>query len=704
MQAQRRRRSNAGLFFLFAVMAAILLAIALSAATPKKLPDADWQSFGNDGREQHYSPLDQVNLNTVPRLGLAWQFELPPGNSVTQPVMAEGKVFVVTGHGTIRALNAVSGKLLWEFESHARERAGKLLRVGWGPKGLAYWNHRVFIPTQDGRLVAVDARSGKQLWDAQEIDPTQIRNMTGAPRVYDGKVIIGHGGGDITPIRGYVTAYDAISGKQVWRFYTTPNPVGPQENAALEMAAKTWLGDRYGGGGGGTAWHSLSYDPELDYIYIGVGNGYPYNQLLRSSGGGDNLFLASVVAVKAKTGEYVWHYQTCPGEQWDCTSTQDITLADLVIDGKPRKVALHAPKNGFFYVIDRVTGQFISAKNFAKVTWAYSIDQKTGRPIENPGIRYHGKGMFEMWPGVRGAHSWLPQSFSPRTGLVYLPVIEGASMIGDEGIDLSDPKKAGSGYKGESDPALPGAHTSHLTAWDPLTQSPRWKVDLPGNWPGGTMATAGDLVFQGRIDGVFVAYDARSGKAVWTFQADAPIAAPPISYSVGGRQYVTVITGNGASGGGIFSAGNARYRTDYRMPRRVLTFALDAKTRLPRSAPPAPLVAPLDPDYRANPDLEAKGAGLFARNACLICHGPNAVPGGTAPDLRISPYPASAEGFKAILRDGVLVSAGMPKYGELSDDDIEAIRQWLRKRGQDMPKTPGGPDKGQKTEQGMTGA
>ncbi|RYD87260.1 MAG: PQQ-dependent dehydrogenase, methanol/ethanol family, partial [Sphingomonadales bacterium] len=245
---------------------------------------------------------------------------------------------------------------------------------------------------------------------------------------------------------------------------------------------------------------------------------------------------------------------------------------------------------------------------------------------------------------------------------------------------------------------------SHLTAWDPVAQKPRWRVELPGNWPGGTMATGGDLVFQGRIDGVFVAYDANTGKAVWTFQADAPVVAPPISYSVGGRQYVTVITGNGASGGGIFSTGNAGYRTDYHMPRRVLTFALDGKGRLPRADPPAPLIAPNDPDFKANPELEKKGATLYAMNACLICHGPNAVAGGTAPDLRISPYPLSKEGFWSILHDGALISQGMARYEELSEDDVEAIRQWLRSRGQALPKTVGGKPQGADAKTGMTGS
>jgi quinohemoprotein ethanol dehydrogenase len=688
MNVSHKSRPEFVLLFGLALTMVGSLAIA-TQNPPAKASSADWPSFGGtDGHEEHFAPLDQINLKSIGRLGLAWQYELPSGNSATEPVEAEGKLFVITGHADVRAFSPSTGKLLWEFDANAevRQRAGKLLRVGWGPKGLAYWNHRVFIATQDGRVIAIDANTGKQVWEQQEIDLKETRNITGAPRVFNGKLIIGHGGADITPIRGYVTTYDAVTGKRLWRFYTTPNPIGPQENAALELAAKTWLGDRHGGGGGGTAWNAFSYDPDLNLIYIGVGNGYPRNEVLRSPGGGDNLFLASIVAVKADTGEYVWHYQICPGEQWDCTASQDMTLATLAIGGKPRKVLMQAPKNGFFYVLDAATGQLISAEPFAdKVTWAYRIDQKTGRPVENPGIRYHGKDLFEMWPGVRGAHSWLPQSFSPRTGLVYIPEIEGASIIGDQGVDLSDPTK--NGVTGDTDPDLPGARMSFLKAWDPLANKERWRVKLPGNWPGGTLATAGDLVFQGRIDGILAAYDARTGKQVWSFKADAPLVAPPISYSVNGRQYVSMVTGNGASGAGFFSAGVSSYSTDYRLPRRVLTFALDAAAQLPQAPPPPPLVAPNDPDYKSDTDLEKRGAIVYRRSGCGNCHGFDAVPGGAAPDLRISPQPSSQAGFTAILHDGVLVSNGMPRFEELSTEDIEAIRQYLRARGQTLPRS-----------------
>ncbi|MET0287655.1 MAG: c-type cytochrome, partial [Polyangiales bacterium] len=362
--------------------------------------------------------------------------------------------------------------------------------------------------------------------------------------------------------------------------------------------------------------------------------------------------------------------------------TQDMSLATLEIGGKPRKVIMQAPKNGFFYVLDRATGEFLSGDPFAKVTWATSIDDK-GRPVENPGIRYNGKpGLFELWPGARGAHSWLPQSYSPRTGLVYIPVIEGGSYIGDEGVDFAkQPKLGGLAVNMVPDPELPGGHRSFLSAWDPVARKPRWKVGLPGNWPGGTMATAGNLVFQGRIDGQLVAHDARDGREVWSFKTGAPVVAPPISFSINHKQYVTVITGSGASGGGILSTGIAKYRTDYRLPRRVLTFALDGHDALP-SEEPAPLKAPPDPEFVDNAEQQTRGATSFGMTGCLVCHGWNAVGGGAAPDLRGSSFPLSKEAFRKIVHDGALVSQGMPQFEEIPDEELEDIRQYLRARMQ----------------------
>lgn len=680
---------------LMALMVAGIQAKTLASATERhadREPKAtEWHNFNNGGNEQRYSPANQIDTDNVADLKLAWYFDLPSENTLTGPVMADGKLFVTTGHSHIRALDAATGALLWEYDSGTRERAGSILRFGYGAKGLAYWQGRVFIVTHDGIVVALDADDGKPLWRQRTVEAGDMRYVNGPPRVFDGKVVIGHGGADIAPIRGYVDCFDAATGEHLWRFHTVPgNPADGFENDAMRMAADTWSGDWWQWGGGGTAWNAFSHDPELNHFYIGVGNGYPYNHTLRSEGEGDNLFLSSIVAVDADSGDYVWHYQTNPAEQTDYTATQDMTLATLTINGRERQVLMQAPKNGFFYVIDRTDGSLISAEPFAKVSWASHIDLKTGRPVEAPGYRYHGKAMFELWPGVSGAHSWLPQSYSPRTGLVYLPMIERASLVGDEGLDLSSAEaRAMLGMKAVHNLEVPGARRSFLKAWNPLTQQADWEVETPGDWPGGTLVTAGDLVFQGRIDGEFVAYHAATGERLWRFKTDVPMIAPPISYTVDGRQFVVLLTGSGASGGGIFADGSQGFRTDYHMPRRVLAFALDGQKTLPATTP-LPRTALSDPGYREAPELAAAGSLTYLAFGCLVCHGSDAVAGGAAPDLRFSPMILSQEGFSTVVRDGALVNRGMPGFEELTDQQLAALRQYLRARAGGVSVTPDG--------------
>jgi quinohemoprotein ethanol dehydrogenase len=657
---------------------------------PAMTEDADdWPSWGRNGLETHYSPLDEIKASNVGDLKLAWHFDLEPGYTATVPLEAEGKVFLTTQHSHIRALDAATGKLLWEYDAGVAKRRTDPLALSWGNKGIAYWNHKVFLDTTDGFVTALDAATGKEVWKVQDFPDAAPRNANGAPRVFAGKVIVGFGGADISPARGFVTAYDAETGKRAWRFYTVPgDPKNPPADKAEAIERPTWHDwmnpDGTRRGGGGTAWNAFSYDPEQNLIFLGVGNGFPYNQNLRSPGGGDNLFLSSIVAVKADTGEYVWHYQVTPGEQWDSTATTDMTLATLKIDGQDRKVLMQAPKNGFFYVIDRTNGKLISAQKIAKVTWADHIDLKTGRPVENPGIRYAGKpGLFELWPGPTGAHSWPPQAYSPLTGLVYIPTIEDGALIG-EGQKGGGEISKGMGVTMIPEVELPGGHRSFLKAWNPVTQSEAWRADLPGDWPGGVMASAGNLVFQGRIDGNFVAYDAGSGKELWKFKTESPIVGAPISYRVGGKQYVTVITGNGGNGAGITSPGNAAYRTDYRLPRRVLTFALGGTDTIPAFTMP-PLTPPADPDFKPDLARAQKGAMAFGTNACLVCHGWNAVGGGAAPDLRYSPVITDAATLKAIVKGGALTANGMPKFDKISDADLEDIRFYLRARAKQAP-------------------
>ena len=650
----------------------------------------EWPSWGRTGHETHYSPLDEIGTGNVGKLGLAWHFDLEPGYTPTTPLMAEGKVFITTGHSHIRALDAISGKQLWEYDGGTRARATSPMDLSWGNKGIAYDGGRVFLATSDGYVVALDAKTGKEAWKAQDFGPDEPRTMNGTPRVFGGKVIIGHGGADITPLEGYVSAYDAATGKLAWRFYTVPGEHSdPANRKAQDILRKTWPSgwtnpDGTRRGGGGTAWNAFSYDAELGLIYLGIGNGYPYNQNLRSPGGGDNLFLSSVVAVKADTGEYAWHYQVCPAEQWDCTATADMTLAELEIEGKPRKVLMQAPKNGFFYVLDRKTGEFISAEKIAKVTWAEKIDPKTGRPVENPGIRYNGKpGLFEMWPGPTGAHSWQPQAYSPQTGLVYVPVIEQGAVIGDVAPGATGMiAKMGVTLIPEAN-LKEGAH-AFLRAWNPVTQKLAWEKPLAGSWPAGVMASAGGLVFQGGMDGKFRAYDAESGEELWSFDAQAPIVGAPITYRVNGKQYVTVLTGAGGQGAGMQSLGNQELDTNYYLPRRVLTFAIDGKDTLPPldRTPPAP---PADPDFKQDLAKAQAGAMLFGTRSCMVCHGWNAVAAGAAPDLRLSATITDSATFRQIVKEGGLKMNGMPQFPEFTDSELETLRFYLRARAQAYP-------------------
>lgn len=688
-----------------AALAAIVLAIAAfavgtGATAPGEGPSPamrlhdggggdDWPGFGRTYGEQHYSPLQEINRDTVGRLGLAWSLDLPEGNPVAAPIAVGGVLYVATGYTKVRAIDPVAGKELWSYDARvaAQPAAGVKMRNGWGIRGLAWWGGRLFVGTQDGRLIALDAATGKVAWSAMTVGVDDVRFISGAPRVFDGKVIIGHGGADVGAARGYVTAYDTATGKQLWRFYTVPgNPADGFEDDTQKMIARTWTGEWWRFGGGGTVWNAMTYDPETDTIFLGTGNGGSWNQKIRSPGGGDNLFLCSIVALDAKTGKYKWHYQVNPGETWDYNAAMDMELADLMIDGKPRKVLMQAPKNGFFYVIDRITGKLISAEPFAKVTWASRIDIATGRPVETPGARYPDGSTFDLWPSPEGAHNWLPMAYSPQSRLVYIPTLEIGATYSDKGIDLKSWRwvPGGNNENGVNlGLDLDRIGQSALVAWDPVKQKAVWRVPTAGVWSGGAMATAGGLVFQGQVDGRFVAYDAREGKPAWSFVATSVVLAPPITYRAGDHQYVTVLSGNGSSGA-MFGAPSARAGWEARsQPRRILTFMLGGKATLPAAPPPFVPVAVDDSDYRADPVLAQAGNTVY-HHQCHICHGVGAVAAGIGPDLRTSPLPQSAEAFDTVVRHGALMERGMPRFDQLSDAQTSALRQYVRSRAHDL--------------------
>ncbi|WP_157219344.1 PQQ-dependent dehydrogenase, methanol/ethanol family [Flavisphingomonas formosensis] len=694
----RPRGSRIGGLARLAVTSAILLGgLALSQqpgpASPPA-PDAqlrdtsdgtDWPGYGRTYGEQHYNPLDAINAGNVARLSLAWSYDLGPGNPASIPVAVDGVLYVSSGLSVVRALDAATGKLLWEHDTRVADVAGDKLRVAWGIRGIAWWDGKLYTGTQDGRLVALDAKTGTEIWSAQTTLPGDGRFITGAPRVFDGKVIIGQGGADSADTRGYVTTYDAATGKQLWRFYIVPgNPADGFEDEAQAMAAKTWTGRWWEHGGGGTAWNAFAYDAETDTVFVGTGNGAPWNQKIRSPGGGDNLFLCSIVALDAKTGRYRWHYQVNPGETWDFNAAMDMHLADLRIAGRMRKVLIQAPKNGFLYVIDRTDGKLISAEKIAKVTWASRIDLATGRPIETPGARFPDGKSFELWPSERGAHSWMPSAFSPKTGLVYIPKLEAGAIYSDRNVDLKNWKRPDHNAPGLGetfDLALkdPLQNTSALLAWDPVTQRKAWSVPTLGGFNGGILATGGNLVFQGEIDGRLSAYAADSGRRLWQFAAQAAVVAAPITYRAGGVQYVTVLVGMGTTAG-VDARALGGVRIDARTQmKRILSFRIGGTAALPPPPETPPLAAPADPDYRPDPALATRGGALFNLR-CVACHGIDAQAGGTAPDLRSSDVPHSAEAFAAIVRDGALVENGMPRFGELSDAELAGLRQFVRAR------------------------
>lgn len=666
-------------------------AMASAAVDAARLVNADaepgnWLTHGRTYSEQRFSPLDQINVENIGALGLAWSFDLDTNRGQeSTPIVVDGRMFVTTAWSMVKALDAATGRLLWTYDPKVPRATGVKACCDSVNRGAAVWGNRVYLGTLDGRLVALDAGSGKVAWEVVTVDQSRSYTITGAPRIIDGKVIIGNGGAEFG-VRGYVTAYDAGTGEQLWRFYTVPgNPADGFENHALEMAAKTWNGEWWTQGGGGTVWDSMAYDPELDLLYIGVGNGSPWDRDIRSPGGGDNLFLSSIVALKAETGEYVWHYQTTPGDNWDYTATQHIILADLILEGTSRKVLMQAPKNGYFYVLDRATGELISANPFINLNWATGIDMSTGRPIENPGARYRtaGKPWIAM-PGPAGAHSWQPMSFSPLTGLVYIPVQEAGFVYSA----VKDYKVNALGYNtgiSMADASLPPdpavrdqiiqGVVGHLAAWDPAAQKEVWRVQHEEAWNGGILTTAGNLLIQGKGAGEFVIYRADNGERLWSMDAQSGVLAGPVSYTVNGEQYIAVAAG----WGGIFGVAPgpiSHKASQKRNLSRVLAFKLNGAATLPPAAPlPERVLNP--PEQSADAATIQQGWALY-HGYCGACHGDSGVSSGVIADLRYSPMNLTAESWRAVVGEGNLKEKGMVSFAEVMDAaQIEAIRAYI---------------------------
>ena len=645
----------------------------------------DWMSVGRTYDEQRFSPLTKIDTTNVNKLGLAWyhEFDTDRGQEAT-PVMIDGVLYTTTAWSKVYAFNAKTGELKWSYDPKVEGSKAFDACCDVVNRGVAVWKGRVYVGALDGRLIALDAGTGKEVWSVQTTDTAKPYTITGAPRIIKDKVLIGNGGAEYG-VRGYVTAYDAATGKKVWRFYTAPNAEGKADGEVSDKILKdkvnaTWFDGAWKQtGGGATIWDSMAYDPVLDIVYLGVGNGSPWNNQKRSGGKGDTLFVSSILALKPDTGEYVWHYQTTPGESWDYTATQHIMLADLTIDGKPRKVAMQAPKNGFFYVLDRATGELISAKNFVPITWATGVDMKTGRPVETPGARYETKPSLAL-PGPLGAHNWHPMAFNPKEGLVYIPAQASPFAY----TNTKDFKYNSGGWNVGTDllaNALPtdkakmaglkSLFKGQLIAWDPVAQKARWTVEHPYFWNAGIMSTAGGLVFQGAGEGQFIAYDAANGKKLWNYETVNGVIAAPSTYEIDGEQYVAVMVGYG--GGGPISA-SVLVGNKSRLPGRLMVFKLGGATVA--KAYDIPAVAALDLTKINSTGDVTRGFARFHEN-CQVCHGPSAS-GAYLPDLRKSQMITTADNFKSVVIDGARKANGMASFAKyLKPEDAEDIRAYV---------------------------
>ena len=639
---------------------------------PNKEPQ-NWLNHGRNPGEQRFSPLASINGQNVERLGLAWELDMQSERGLeATPIVADGVMYVTGTWSRVMALNAGTGEVIWHYDPEVPRAWARKLCCDIVNRGVALSNGKVLFGTLDGRLLALDKTSGEPVWEIDTlIDREKWYSITGAPRIVKDKVIIGNGGAEFG-VRGYVSAYFVETGELAWRFFTVPgSPDEPYENEDLKKAADTWRGVTDWSGLGGTAWDSMAYDPDLNLLYVGTGNGSPWPRYARSPGGGDNLFLASILALNPDDGELQWHYQTTPGDNWDFTATQHMILADLNIQGRKRKVLMQAPKNGFFYVLDRTDGELISADQFVFVNWASHVDLKSGRPVETKRGDYGPEGNAYVFPSPAGGHNWQPMSFSPETGLVYIPTRD-AGWVFTEKEDKWFTYGAGDITALIEDQKIPDTK-GHLKAWDPMQRKVAWQVESDLIWNGGVLSTAGGLVFYGTAAGEFLALHASTGEVLKKINIGTGIIAPPITYSIDGNQYVAVLAGWGGPAFNTMQGKEAAMR--YSNRGRLLAFALDGEdVPLPELREPLqPFSQPPDNDF--SPDVLEAGR-LHYVYQCGACHG---MYGSTPllPDLRRLP-PEKHRIFSDIVIGGLLEERGMPNFSDtLTKSDVDAIQAYV---------------------------
>jgi quinohemoprotein ethanol dehydrogenase len=674
------------------------------AASPAIVDDArlakaaeepqNWLAHGGAHPDWYFSALQKIDVTNVKSLRPAWVVELDTsrGQEAT-PLVADGEIFTTTAWSKVLAVDARTGKIRWTFDPQVPGHAGYKSCCDVVNRGPALYLGNLYISTIDGRLIALNAATGKPVWSVLTVDPAKMYAITGAPRVMQGRVIIGNGGGELGS-RGYVSAYDASNGKLLWRFYTVPGAAatdadGAASNAALEKIARpTWRGYSFESGGGGQVWNAITPDARLGQIYIGTANPFPWNPRFRSTQPNDLLFTDSIVALDAKTGKYRWHYQEVPDDAWDYDAAEDMILSDLRIDGAERPVLMQAAKDGFFYILERKTGRLLSATAYVEgITWAHGVDKATGRPLVDPAANY-AQGPFTGSPGPAGAHSWRPTSYDPVTGLVYIPASEAPFQfagsgsykfqegVDDIGIATAAPATgAGAGAApGAAAAKAPAAPADYLLAWDPLAQRRAWKVPTVGG--GGVLSTAGNLVFQGQhrkgTAGELVAYRADTGEQVWSFSTPNAVLTGPVTYSVAGEQYIIVMTGAGGSADLISRGPDAPLTPS---AGKLIAFKLDGAAVLPPDPQPAPPAQNVS--VAGSEQAPQEGSLLFARY-CSRCHSRDAKSRNVVPDLRRSPALTDATAWKAIVIDGALDSAGMISWKAfISAADAEKIRAYV---------------------------
>ena len=652
---------------------------------------AEWLTYGGTYDEQRHSLLTNVDTGNVADLGVAWTYDLATARGVeSTPIVVDGVMYVTSAWSIVYALDAKTGEELWVHDPDVDRAIGINACCDVVNRGVAVWDGKIYVGVIDGRLQALDAKTGELVWNKVTVDQSKPYTITGAPRVVDGKVLIGNGGAEFG-VRGYLSAYDANTGDQVWRFYTTPNstkqPDGAASDAAFESVGNLTWGDTGAwktDGGGGTVWDSIIYDTVNDSVIFGVGNGSPWNQRLRDPAGLDNLFLSSIVAVDADTGAYKWHYQTTPGDNWDYTATQTIILANLPVGegGADRRVVMQAPKNGYFYVLDAASGAFISGAGYVPQNWTSGLDDN-GRPIEIAAARYSDV-PYEQTPGPMGGHNWHPMAYNPELGLAYIPAQEVPQAYGTDPRFAEKPTvwNTGADFAAGVPPLVPSEIIAflrsglkgRLIAWDPVAQEARWSVEHEGPGNGGVLSTAGGVIFQGKVTGDFVAYDAATGDKLWSWDVKSGAASGPGTYAIDGEQYVTITTGWGSSY--ALSAGFAFEKKLPPVVGKVVTFKLGGTATIPDVDAPLIERTPRAEGFGSEAQL-ASGLVDYARN-CTVCHGPFAVSSGVLPDLRWSDYSASEELWNSVVVGGALQSNGMVSFADvLSPEDVEAIRAYV---------------------------